>query len=130
MADCPCTSGKSYADCCEPYHKNEALAPTAEAVMRARYSAYAKCELDYLEKTQDPRTSQDFDRASARKWSQSAEWLGLEVLSTEDGGPDDKEGSVEFVARYKQAEDPDDPEAERHEIPHHEIARFRRDGKR
>ena len=45
---CPCYSNKSYGDCCEPFHKKALHAPTAEALMRARYSAYALGEIDYL----------------------------------------------------------------------------------
>ena len=39
---CPCASGRLYADCCEPYHCGSALEPTAESLMRARFSAYVK----------------------------------------------------------------------------------------
>jgi SEC-C motif-containing protein len=28
-------------------------------------------------------------------------WIGLKILSTQAGGPDDSKGWVEFVARYK-----------------------------
>jgi len=38
---CPCSSNKPYAECCEPYH-NGAVEPTAESLMRARFSAYVK----------------------------------------------------------------------------------------
>ena len=40
MSECPCGSGKSYAACCGPLHAGAAIAPTAEALMRSRYSAY------------------------------------------------------------------------------------------
>ena len=39
---CPCASGRPYADCCEQYHSGSALEPTAESLMRARFSAYVK----------------------------------------------------------------------------------------
>ncbi|MDH4133241.1 MAG: YchJ family metal-binding protein, partial [Gammaproteobacteria bacterium] len=29
------------------------------------------------------------------------QWLGLKVLRTESGGPEDREGVVEFLVRYK-----------------------------
>ena len=36
---CPCGSGQSYTTCCGPWHAG-VPAPTAEALMRSRYSAY------------------------------------------------------------------------------------------
>ncbi|MHC4871603.1 MAG: YchJ family protein [Planctomycetota bacterium] len=122
MANCPCTSGKEYDACCEPYIKGEEFAPTAEALMRSRYSAYANAEIDYIGKTNDPKTSEQFDSATARKWSENSEWVGLDVLSTEDGAEDDDIGTVEFVAHYKDKESGN-------EINHHEIGTFRKEKK-
>lgn len=86
--------------------------------MRARYTAYARGDLGYLEGTQ---LAGDWDRASAEAWSKNSEWLGLEVVSTEAGGPGDETGVVEFVARYALKGVPQE---------HRETARFgRRDGK-
>ena len=44
---CPCGSGDDYAACCGRLHAG-APAPTAEALMRARYSAFAVGNLGYL----------------------------------------------------------------------------------
>lgn len=51
---CPCGSGKAYKNCCEPYHKGPAAAPSIEATLRARFSAYAKGGSDYLASTTHP----------------------------------------------------------------------------
>src|SRR4029079_10058454 len=51
---CPCTSGKSYGDCCRPLHRNEREAKTAEALMRCRYVAFALGEVAYFSKTHVP----------------------------------------------------------------------------
>jgi len=50
---CPCGSQNSYEGCCEPYHhcKN---APTAEALMRSRYSAFVFSLVEYLFETTHP----------------------------------------------------------------------------
>jgi SEC-C motif-containing protein len=40
MQTCPCGSQKPFSDCCEPYVSGAEAAPTAEALMRSRYSAY------------------------------------------------------------------------------------------
>ncbi len=96
---CPCASGKPFAECCEPYHKG-APAPTAEALMRARYSAYATQNIDFLRESSTEKVRKEFDAEASREWSQSAEWTGMEVLATAQGGEDDELGLVEFVANY------------------------------
>ncbi|HJN77105.1 MAG TPA: YchJ family metal-binding protein [Myxococcota bacterium] len=53
MARCPCRSGKTYKRCCRPWHQG-ALAPTPEALMRSRYSAYAMGHIDHVLRTQTP----------------------------------------------------------------------------
>jgi SEC-C motif-containing protein len=99
---CPCQSGKSFAECCGPYLSGAALPPTAEALMRSRYAAFATHNADYLEETLLPGTRADFDRAAALEWATSSEWKGLQIRSTEAGGAGDSEGWVEFVAVFNQ----------------------------
>ncbi|PNW85648.1 hypothetical protein CHLRE_03g196350v5 [Chlamydomonas reinhardtii] len=53
--DCPCGSGSEYKACCERYHKSLTIqAPTAEAVLRARFAAYAKKEWKYVVRSTHP----------------------------------------------------------------------------
>ena len=54
--DCPCGSGKALSACCEPYISGKAKAPTAEALMRARYTSYATGRVDFVEKTLAPES--------------------------------------------------------------------------
>lgn len=54
--ECPYGSARPYAACCEPLHNGVRDAATAEALMRSRYSAYAKGLADYLFRTWHPRT--------------------------------------------------------------------------
>jgi SEC-C motif-containing protein len=98
---CPCGKGESLETCCGPYLDGKALPDTAETLMRSRYSAYVVGNIDYIVSTHDPDRAKDVDRKNTEQWSKSAEWLGLEVLSTEQGTPADEVGVVEFVARYK-----------------------------
>ncbi len=98
---CVCGKGESLETCCGPYLKGEAEPDTAEALMRARYAAYALGEVDYIIKSHDPETAKDVDRNNTEVWSKSSTWLGMQILGTEKGGPADSEGTVEFVARYK-----------------------------
>ena len=92
---CPCGSGSSYPSCCEPFHDG-APAPTAEALMRSRYAAYALGRLDHVFRTWHPRTRPDEVEPTP-----GLTWQGLRVLRTEGGGEDDDTGIVEFEARYR-----------------------------
>ncbi len=121
MTDCPCCSGADYDACCGPMLSGEKKVSTATELMRSRYTAYTKGDLEYIKSTMYPSTRADFDEDSARIWSRDSEWLGLEILSTEAGGEDDSEGTVEFVAKYTQDDEFQD---------HHEIAKFKREGGR
>ena len=96
IAECPCgaDSTRTYATCCGPLHLGERRAETAEELMRSRYSAFALGLEDYLVTTWHPRTRPQELELPDR------EWLGLTVLDTVDGGPQDEEGIVEFEARY------------------------------
>ena len=114
---CPCGSGKPYEDCCARYIVGGEKVPTAEALMRSRYSAYAKVDIDYLYKTSSDLVRKEFDRDNTRKWAETSTWGGIEVLRTEAGGPDDTVGLVEFIAHYSIKET---------DFKHHEIAQFAR----
>ena len=91
---CPCGSGEVYAACCGLLHDG-VPAETALALMRSRYTAYVRGDVDYLSATQQDR----IDRAAVAKWARDTIWLGLEIVATERGGPDDTDGIVEFIAR-------------------------------
>lgn len=69
--------------------------------MRSRYSAFAKGNVDYILSSHDPETVEEVVREEVEVWSRESEWMGLEILRTEAGGPDDDEGVVDFVAKYK-----------------------------
>ncbi len=52
---CPCGSGKPYSGCCSRYHSGNAAAPSPEALLRARFSAYAMQLVDYIVDTTHPQ---------------------------------------------------------------------------
>lgn len=118
--NCPCGSQKPYAQCCEFYIKGQKKAPTAEALMRARYTAHVKLEIPFLRETLSPEQRSDFDQKQVREWAESSEWKGLEILSTKSGLESDTKGVVEFIAKFSQ-------EGKTYE--HHETATFRKDSK-
>ncbi len=101
---CPCRAmaaeKRALAQCCGPHLDGASPAPTAEAQMRARYSAYALGKLDYLRSSMAPETRKEFDHASVAKWSSGSQWLGLDIESTEKGQPGDFEGQVSFTAHF------------------------------
>jgi SEC-C motif-containing protein len=102
MKPCPCGSGLPYAGCCEPYITGAQKPPTAEALMRSRYSAYVEHAVDYILYTCTRGGDRDIDEKQTRVWSEKSTWLGLKILSVTKGQREDTEGSVEFEARYEQ----------------------------
>ena len=117
---CPCQSGVKYSHCCEPLIKGKKQAETAEQLMRARYTAYTQIQMDFIEQTHDPKTSQDIDMQGSREWAQTTNWDGLEIIETAQGGVNDEVGTVEFKATFLTEEGPQ---------IHHELSQFhKRDG--
>ena len=45
---CPCGSGRAFGACCGPALSGERPAPTAEALMRSRYTAFTLRDTAYL----------------------------------------------------------------------------------
>ncbi|AJK68815.1 YchJ family protein [Corynebacterium marinum] len=93
---CPCNTGLSYDECCGRYHAG-AVAPTAETLMRSRFSAFVTRDADYLLRTWDPDT-RPFDLTLV---DLPVQFYRLDILDTVGGGPLDQEGVVEFEAFYK-----------------------------
>ena len=93
---CPCDSGRLYAACCAPWHAglNAGMhAPSPEALMRSRYSAFVLGLVDYLRATWHPSTR------PGELVLAPVKWVGLEVRrATSEGDA----GEVEFVARSKE----------------------------
>jgi len=118
MNPCPCGSGRPLTDCCDPYITGRAAAPTAEALMRARYTSYATGRIDFIERSHAPETRADFKREASEKWARESQWKGLKIVGTKGGGDKDTEGVVSFVAFF--AKDGKD-------FRHEEIGRFRKE---
>ncbi|TFD78374.1 YchJ family protein [Cryobacterium psychrophilum] len=97
---CPCFSGQGYPECCNRYHRGDALAPTAEQLMRSRYSAFAVGDAAYLLATWHPLT-----RPASLELDASLVWTRLVIDRTSGGGPFDREGLVEFTAHYRSDEE-------------------------
>jgi len=96
---CLCGSGMSQSDCCHLLHCGAKFAPTAEALMRSRYSAYVMKNESYLLETWDRNsrpTTIDFAR------EEDIEWRYLQIINIKKGGTKDRKGIVEFKAYYRQ----------------------------
>lgn len=121
MSLCPCGSKEDYANCCEKYISGKEAAPTAEATMRSRYTAFAKHEIDYIFETHAEETRSDVKKEEIKTWSEDSTWLGLNILKTSGGSASDDDGIVEFVCEYEISDAVQ---------KHHEISNFKKiDGK-
>ena len=93
MSGCYCGNSVSFQNCCEPYIKGIKNAPTAEALMRSRYSAFATGAADYLVNTTHISKRRFHNKKDILAWSQANKWLKLEVLAS-------TETTVTFKAYY------------------------------
>ena len=93
---CPCLSGQPYGECCEPFHRGTSSAPTAERLMRSRYSAFVVGDAAYLLRTHHPST-----RPATLDLDPSIRWYRLDILGRTRGGVLDTDGEVEFRASYR-----------------------------
>lgn len=98
---CPCGSQKNYENCCGQYISGQANAPTAEALMRSRYTAYVKQAFPYVYQTYHSDTKQHFSLQAIEEQSEQIKWLGLKIIETEKGLENDDEGIVRFSASHR-----------------------------
>jgi len=87
---CPCCSGKSYAECCRPYHEGKTLPPTPLALMRSRYSAYALGNSRYIIETGKKAHPREIKR-----FIRETKFVRLEIEGSE-------ENWVQFTAHLEQ----------------------------
>jgi len=102
---CPCGSGHAFARCCQPIIQGQP-APSAEALMRSRYSAYVLGYWDYLHESWHPDTRPHSVSPTA------TQWLGLTIVHA-------SESTVAFIARFKEGSA---------NMALHETSRFKRLG--
>lgn len=114
MSLCPCGSSRAFDECCGPIIAG-APAPTAEALMRSRYTAFANRTLDHVERTHAPEVRDDFNRAEAERLAEECEWHGLEIRRVTETGDS---AEIEFMLRFRR---------EQQNITHVALSRFKRD---
>ncbi|MFE2374154.1 YchJ family protein [Streptomyces sp. NPDC059398] len=92
-APCPCGLPAPYGECCGRFHSGQSAAPTAEALMRSRFSAFAVEDAAYLLRSWHPGTRPprvDFDAGQR--------WQRLEILAATGGTAFHTTGTVTFRA--------------------------------
>ena len=98
---CPCDTGLAFEVCCGAIHAGTGQALTAEQLMRSRYSAFAVGDGPYLERSWHSSTRPRRVRVDA-----ADEWVLLEIVDTQAGGPLDNVGMVEFRAHHRRGGQP------------------------
>lgn len=81
-SNCYCGKSLPFEDCCKPIIEGKQKATSAEDLMRSRYSAFATGAADYLVKTTHSSTRKFHKKDDILDWSQSNQWIKLEVLES------------------------------------------------
>ena len=82
MAQCPCGSGSDLDECCGPIILGHTSAPTAAALMRSRYTAFVRGDLEHIVNSCTREERDSVDRAAVKNTFDSVQWLGLDILDT------------------------------------------------
>ena len=101
---CPCGSRKATQYCCEMYLSGKKKPETAEKLMRSRYTAFYRGNIDYLIATLHPERRNPNDRQELSQSMSNTQWLGLTIINTQRGRKNDNTGIVEFEATYQVSE--------------------------
>ncbi|MDP0488886.1 MAG: YchJ family metal-binding protein [Fusobacterium sp. JB020] len=96
---------------------------TALELMKSRYEAYKVSDIEYVKKTWDKKESKKINWEEVKIWNDSVQWLELKILRVERGEKLDKDGIVEFQAKYTEKETGE-------EKIHHEVSYFLKKGRK
>ena len=106
---CPCgVSGKTYGECCRPFHLKAIQPLTPTQVLQSRYSAFCYRNIGYIIQTTHP-TCRDFQDDKV-KWAKdldktgmfdSYEFASLNILGPEEL-PSENEGYLEFQVQLRE----------------------------
>ena len=86
---CMCHSGRKYKKCCRPFHDSKRYPSTPLELVRARFSAYALANIDFIMETTHPdgdsfNPKPDRWRAELEAYCFRTFFAELEILSTEE----------------------------------------------
>ena len=100
---CPCGSDRDFEICCGRYLSLSACAPDAVQLMRSRYVAYVRADMDYLSYTTMPVQRAGLDLAAMHAWATESQWLGLTVLDHGISPHTADQAWVRFEAKWQDA---------------------------
>lgn len=90
---CPCGNNKDYTDCCQKIHLDQKKALSAEMLMRSRYTAFVKHDIEFLYNSFHTSTRRFQNKKEIEQWAVESKWMHLEILNTSNN-------TVEFKAHY------------------------------
>lgn len=96
--NCLCDTGLDFANCCQPYITLTKPAPSPEALMRSRFTAYATKHYSYVLSTYAKETALDMSAEALANANDDTCWLRLELIAHES---DVETGMVQFKAYYQ-----------------------------
>jgi SEC-C motif-containing protein len=99
-SSCPCGSEAALKACCLPFIEGKKAPATAEELLRSRYTAFTRGDVDYILQTHHSKTRDQVNRQEIEEWSKSSQWLGLKIVQKEAGGAADQTGTIAFCASY------------------------------
>lgn len=109
---CFCGSTIGFQDCCQKYITGIEKAPTALALMKSRYSAYATHQADYLLNTTHNSQKKYYSKEEILQWATTNQWQKLEIISA-------TEYTVEFKAYFL--------DGNKQSQIHHEFSTFKKE---
>ncbi|ATC64448.1 hypothetical protein CMV30_11055 [Nibricoccus aquaticus] len=98
---CPCGSGKTFGECCEPIIQQKRVATTAEQVMRSRFTAHVIGDEAHLHRTYVPTASQPY--VAEAETGEPMQWTRLVIHSHEHEVKPDM-SYVDFTAYYREGD--------------------------
>lgn len=124
LMTCYCLSKRPFSECCQPLLKGQAVAQTAEQLMRSRYCAHVTGNSCYLFDTWAPEKRAQLSIEEIQQWTDDHDWLGLQVMQSRQGQAHHSSGTVEFIAYYREHGKTEQ------RLSLHELSSFRQQDKR
>ncbi len=90
---CPCGGALNLEHCCFPYIYGGVVVPTAEKLMRSRFTAYCLQNAEYLFNTTHVSQKKYTNKSDILAWAKLNTWQKLEIIDFSDN-------MVEFKAYY------------------------------
>ncbi|MCF4009747.1 YchJ family protein [Rheinheimera sp. UJ63] len=94
---CYCCSKKPFIECCAPYLLEGELAPNCEALMRSRYTAYCRGQIDYVYHTTHPTQRSAELIEEIQQFADSVHFFKLAISASNQNMP---KGEVSFKAYF------------------------------